>query len=149
MTQPRPFTTVAPPPAAGLAIAYFTPLMAPTPVATRTPQPSKTEDTINNFLRIEAAGGTPLREQLLFQTSILLHCYCTNNQESAGEQTLGKALAWGGNAQGTWITHPSTGDEYFVAASSITALAEKTADPAVALTRWRGMVTWLIQGKAI
>lgn len=29
----------------------------PIPVATRLPQPSKTEDTISGFIRVEAAGG--------------------------------------------------------------------------------------------
>lgn len=149
MVAPRPFTTVAPPPMQGLAVAYLTPLMSPTPVATRLPVPAKTEDTVNNFLRVEASGGGPLGEQLLFQASVILHAYCTNNNESLGEQMIGTALAWAGNAQGTWITHASTQTDYFVAASSITSLAHKQADPAVALTRFRGMVTWIIQGKAL
>ena len=133
----------------GLAVAYLTPLLTPTPVATRLPVPSKTEDTVNNFLRVEAAGGGQQGEQLLFNASIILHAYCTNNAESDGEQMLGKALAWAGNAQGTFVTHASTGIQYFVAASAITSLAHKYADPAVALTRFRGMVSWIVQGVAL
>lgn len=149
MVAPRPFTTVAPPPMQGLAVAYLKPLLTPTPVATRLPQPSKTEDTVNGFLRVESAGGSPLGEQLLFSASVILHAYCTNANESLGEQMLGTALAWAGNAQGTWITHASTQVDYFVAASEITSLSHKYADPAVAMTRFRGMVTWTIQGIAL
>ena len=143
----RPFATVAPPPAQGLMVAYLTPILAPTPVATRLPQPAKTEDTINNFLRVESAGGRPRGdEQILFDMSVILHSYCPNNQESQGEQLLGDALAWAGNAQGTFVTHPSTGVEYFVTYSRITGLSTKHADPQVALTRFRGMVTWTVHG---
>lgn len=144
---PRPYTTVAPPPAQGLMVAYLTPIMAPTPVATRLPQPGKTDDTINNFLRVEVAGGGPRGEdQILFNASVLLHAYCTNNEESRGEQMLCDALAWAGNAQGTWVTLPSTQQQYFVTYSRITSSPMKTADPQVALTRFRGMVLWTVHG---
>lgn len=147
MTAPRPYATVAPPPAQGLMVAYLTPILAPTPVATRLPQPAKTEDTINNFLRVESAGGGPRGDdQVLFNMSVILHSYCPNNQESQGEQLLGEALAWAGNAQGTFVTHPSTQVDYFVTYSRITGLAMKHADPQVALTRFRGMVTWTVHG---
>lgn len=145
--QPRPYTTVAPPPIQGLMVAYLTPLLTPTPVATRLPQPAKTDDTINNFLRVEAAGGGPSgNDQILFNASVILHAYCPNTQESQGEQLIGDALAWAGNAQGTFVTHASTQVEYFVTYSRITSLATKQADPQVALTRFRGMVTWVVHG---
>lgn len=147
MTDLRPFTTVAPPPAQGLMVAYLTPILSPTPVATRLPQPAKTDDTINNFLRVESAGGSPSGpDQILFDVSIILHAYCTNTQESQGEQLLANALAWAGNAQGLYITHPSTQVRYFVTYSRITGLGVKQADPQVAMTRFRGMVTWTIHG---
>jgi len=147
---PRPFTTVAPPPAAGLMVSYLTSMLAPTPVATRLPQPAKTEDTINGFLRVEAAGGQPNEaEQLLFNVSLLLHSYCTNNDESRGEQLLTIALAWAGNAKGTFVAHKSTGIDYYVTYSEITSLGMKHADPQVAMTRFRGMVTWTVAGRAL
>lgn len=149
-TRPRPFLTVAPPPAAGLMVAYLTPILTPTPVATRLPQPAKTEDTINGFLRVEVAGGVPNEsEQILFATSCILHSYCTNNDESRGEQLLAEALAWAGNAKGTFITHKSTGVDYYVTDSQITSLGMKHADPQVAMTRFRGMVTWIVRGRAL
>ena len=144
----RPFTTLLPPPAQGLAVSFFTPLLAPTPVATRLPQPKKIDDTINQFLRVEAAGG-PQYDEYLFQVSIILHAYSTNNEESACEQMLGRALAHGGNAQGSFILHQSTGVEWYVTASQISSQAMKYADPAVALTRFRGMVTWVVAGRAL
>jgi len=122
--------------------------MSPTPVATRLPQPQKVEDTINQLLRVEAAGG-PQYSEYLFQVSIILHAYSTNNEESACEQMLGRALAYGGNAQGDFILHRSTGVEWYVTASSISSQAMKYADPAVALTRFRGMVTWVVGGRAL
>lgn len=128
-------------------VSYLTPIMAPTPVATRLPQPAKTEDTINNFLRVESGGGGPSgQDQVLFTISLILHLYCPNNQESQGEQLLGEALAWAGNAQGTFVRHPSTEVDYFVTYSRIGSLAAKMADPQVALTRFRGMVYWTIHG---
>lgn len=147
VNYPRPYTTVAPPPVQGLMVAYLTPILAPTPVATRLPQPGKTDDTINMFLRVEGAGGAPRGDdQILFNASVILHSYCTNNEESQGEQLLCEALAWAGNAQGTYVALPSTGTEYFVTYSRITSLAMKNADPQVALTRFRGMVTWTVHG---
>jgi len=147
--QQRPFTTVAPPPAQGLMVAYLTPILAPTPVATRLPVPSKTEDTVNNFLRVESAGGVPHgNDQVLFDASVILHSYCPNDQESQGEQLMAEALAWAGNAQGLYIRHASTQVDYFVTYSRITGLGMKHADPQVAMTRFRGMVTWTIHGIA-
>ena len=128
-------------------VAYLTPILSPTPVATRLPQPTKIEDTVNSFLRVESAGGGPRDdEQILFNVSLVLHSYCTNSQESQGEQLLIDALAWAGNAQGTYVTHASTQVPYFVTYSRITGLGMKSADPQVAMTRFRGMVTWTIQG---
>ena len=148
MTGPvRPFTTVAPPPVQGLMVAYLTPIMSPTPVATRLPVPSKTEDTVNSFLRVESAGGSPSgHDQILFNASVILHSYCTNDQESQGEQLLAEALAWAGNAQGLYVRHASTQVDYFVTYSRITGLGMKHADPQVAMTRFRCMVTWTVHG---
>lgn len=149
-TRPRPFDAVAPPPTAGLMVAYLQQMLAPTPVATRLPQPSKTEDTINGFVRVEVAGGQPNEsDSILFASSCILHVYCTNNDESRGEQIMTQALAWAANAEGTYVTHRSSGVDYFVTYSRITSLGMKHADPAVAMTRFRGMVTWVIHGQPL
>ena len=141
-----PYQTIWPPPIQGLAKAYFTPRMAPVPVATRLPQPGRTEDTINGFLRIEAAGGRVLKDELFFDCSVILHSYANNNQESMAEINAMRAVAHGGNAQGRAIVHPSLGKPWFVSWSRVTALAVKQADPLVNMVRFRAMVTWRIQG---
>jgi len=147
VTAPRrPYTTIQSPPAGGLAVAYFEPLMAPTPVGTRLPQPSETADTINGFLRVQAGGGAIMGNEVMFNVGVILNSYAPNNEESFAEQLLVQAIAWGNNAMGTTIVHPSTGISYFVAYSRTTALGTKQQDPLVNLTRFRGMVTWRMLG---
>ncbi len=138
--------TIFPPPIQGLAMAFFSPRMAPTPVATRLPQPSRTEDTVNGFLRIEAAGGSIMNDMFMFNCGIILHSYAPNNQESMAEIVLMHAMAHGNNAQGQFITHPSLQRPWYVTYSRIQALGVRQADPLVNLTRFRGMITWRIQG---
>lgn len=149
MTSPRPFQTLAPPPTQGLAVAYLTPLLAPTPVATRRPQPSNTSDTIHAFLRVEAGGGGATGNEMFFDTNVLLHAYAPNSQESQAEQLAAEANAWAANAQGTSITHPSTGQRYFVAFSEVTQLPTKVQDPLVNLVCFFSMCTWRIQGRPL
>lgn len=148
-TAPRFLTTTRPPPTEKLAELYFTPLMAPTPVATRLPRPTNTADTINGFLRIEAGGGVlrPSRglEQLLWDVSVILHAYAPNTQESLAEELIGQAVAWGSNAQGVTTTMLN-GDQWYCTYSNCTGFATRKADPLVNMTRYRAMVTWRIPG---
>lgn len=139
--------TVYPPPAQGLTRAFLVPHMAPTPVATRLPQPERTEDTVNGFLRIEAAGGAIQIDELLFNCNIILHSYANNNQESLAEIIMMRALGKAGNAQGQMIVHPSLQRPWYVLYSRISGLAVKQNDPLVAMTRFRGMITWRVQGQ--
>lgn len=149
---PRFLTTTKPPPSEKLAKLYFSPLMAPTPVATRLPRPAETADTINGFLRIEAGGGVlrPVSglEQLMWDVSVILHAYAPNTEESFAEELIGRAVAWGANAQGTTTTLRN-GDKWYVAYSNATGLATRKADPLVNMTRYRAMVTWRIPGLPI
>lgn len=140
------YQTIYPPPIQGLAISYFTPRLAPTPVATRLPMPSQTEDVVNGFLRIEAAGGSVMVDELMFNCGIIVHAYAPNNRESFAEILCMHALAHGGNAQGQLITHPSLQRPWYITYSRITALGVRQADPLVNLTRFRGMVMWRCQG---
>ena len=78
-----------------------------------------------------------MKDELLLNVGVIVHSYAPNNQESDAEQTLAYALAWGGNAQGSTIIHPSTQRSYFVAYSHISGLAVKQSDPLVNLTRFR------------
>lgn len=143
----QPFwPTVFPPPVQGLAIAYLTPHMAPVPVATRLPVPSKTEDTVNGFLRIEAAGGSVQKDGLLFDVGLILHSYAPNNMESLAELIMMRATAIAGNAQGQMITHASLQRPWYVTFSRIQGLALRQADPLVNLTRFKALVMWRVQG---
>jgi hypothetical protein len=145
MTQARPYTTILPPPIEAMAVAYFTPLMDPVPVATRLPSPSATDDVVNGFLRLESAGGTQVDQMLMWDMSIILHAY--SPLEPQAEDIIGTALAWGANSQG--LTVPINGRDWFVTYSRATALATKQQDSLVPLTRYRAMVTWRIPGIAL
>lgn len=138
-----------PPPAGGIAKAYFTPLMAPVPVATRLPQPGATQDTINGFLRIEAAGGPIMPDSVFFDIGIVLHSYAPNNQESMAEQVLALAIGWGNNASGTTIIHPSSGLPYFVSYSRCNSVGAKQQDSLVNMVKFVGKVTWRMQGQLV
>jgi hypothetical protein len=149
MTNPlvvRPFETTFAPPAGGLAVAYFTPLMSPTPVGWRLPQPDRTNDTINGFLRLMPSGGPLRADGILFDISITLAAYAPNNRESDAELTMSRAVGWGGNAMGCFITHPSTKQQYFVAYSHIVTVGMKQADPLVNLACFQGKVMWRMKG---
>lgn len=145
-TGAPPFPTAWPPPIQALARAYLMPLMHPTPVATRLPQPGRTEDTVSGFLRVEAAGGALMADGIMFNCGILLHSYAPNNEESLAEITLMKALAHGGNAMGRFIVHPSLQRPWYVAYSRVNGLGVRQADPLVNLVRFRGLLTWRVPG---
>jgi hypothetical protein len=145
VTQARPFTTLLPPPIEAMAVDYFTTLMAPTPVATRLPVPTESEDTINGFLRLEAGGGALVGEELLWDMSVILHAY--SPVEPQAEAIIGRALAWGSNATGTTTT--LDGVDWYVTFSRPTSLATKQQDPLVNLPRYRAMCTWRIPGQPL
>jgi hypothetical protein len=145
MTLPRPFTTLLPPPIEAMAVQYFTPLMAPTPVATRLPNPAKNEDTIDGFLRLEAAGGAQVNENLMWDSSVILHAY--SPIEPQAESIIGRAVAWGSNAQGITVTIDNF--DWYVTFSRASGLPTKQQDPMVNLTRYRAMVSWRIPGNPL
>jgi hypothetical protein len=150
VTQARPFTTTKPPPIESLARAYWTPLMSPLPVVTRLPQPAPSEDTVSQFLRVESGGGAQLvnagQEGYFWRVSVLLHSYAPDEFEAAAEESLSTALGWGANAQGTYITTIKSQQRWYVSVSSAPVLGTKIEDPRVALTRYRGLVSWSVVG---
>lgn len=151
MTQARPFTTTQPPPVESIGKAYFTPLMA-IPVVTRTPQPAPNKDTISEYLRIQGGGGAQQvqvgQEGYFWQVSLILHSYAPDEDEVKAENNLARALGWGANAQGTYITTRSD-VEWYVSYSFSPGLGTKVTDPRVALTRYRGLVTWRVPGRPL
>ena len=142
------YPTIWPPPIQGLAKAYLTPRMAPIPVATRLPQPGQTKDTVNGFIRIEAAGGHLRKDEVFFDCSVVISSYAPNNQESQAEINCMKAVAHAGNAQGRLIVHPSLQRPWFVTYSHVFGLPVKKADPLVNMVRFQAMCTWRIAGSS-
>jgi len=148
MTTPtRPFAGTRPPPIESLGKQYFTPLMA-VPVTTRQPQPAPNKETVNEYLRLQSGGGAQRDDGILWDIALILHSYAPNDQEAQAEDTLGIALGWGGNAQGTFITLKS-GVKWWVTYSRANQLTVKKGDPYVDLVRYQGTVTWRVHGQPL
>lgn len=139
---------VMPPPPEALAVALFTPLMAPLPVITRLPKPPPSADTVSPLLRVEAAGGFLRQDELLFDISIILHSYAPENQEIAAEQNLTVALGYGARGIKAFPITVGTID-WYVIHSWVTASVLRQNDPLVNMARYRAMLTWRIPGQAI
>jgi len=139
---------IAPPPTEALAIALWTPLMAPLPVTTRLPKPAVRADMVNPVLRVEAAGGFLRQDELLYDISLILHSYAPENQEATAESNLVTALGYG--ARGI-KAFPITvgGHDFYVIHSWVTGAPLRQNDPLVNMTRYRAMLTWRIPGTAL
>lgn len=127
------------PPAESEAVSYLGPLLAPTPVATRLPQPDKQADTINGMLRIEAGGGyKPNRFQ--YDVQYLLHGYSPDEIQAETITRQGVALMAAGRGQ-------TVNGWYVVGVMNVVA-PHRLKDPDVVnLTRYRAMVTWRVAGQ--
>lgn len=147
-SQVRTYQTVRPPPTELVALAYFTPLIAPTPCGTRVPKPSNTADTINGFLRVEAGGGVLRADGILWDVSCILHAYANNTEEAMAEQLGEEAVAWGANFTGSSVQMPN-GDVWYCTYARCSGWNQRKGDPLVAMTRYRSMVTWRIPGLPI
>ena len=125
-----------PPDIEAVALAYLTPLLSAT-VATRLPNPSDQADTVNDFLRIEAAGGNRAN-YLQWDLAFIMHAYSPDEIRAAAlaQKSLGYAAA----ARG--ITIGSTQ----VARVVNVVAAQRLTDPNVNLIRYRSMVTWRLPG---
>jgi hypothetical protein len=147
-SQMRTYQTVRPPPTELVALAYFTPLVAPTPCATRIPKPSNTADTINGFLRVEAGGGVLRADGILWDVSCILHAYANNTEEAMAEQLGEEAVAWGANFTGSSVVM-ANGDVWYCTYARCSGWNVRKADPLVPMTRYRSMVTWRMPGLPI
>lgn len=121
-----------------LGLYYLTQYMGPTPIATRLPNPKDNADTINGFLRLEAAGGSDPNK---FQDNLtlLLHGYSPN--EIQASWICRTAYKWARAATGQAISG------WYVSRVTNCVPPHKLSDPnVVALTRYRAMVTWQVPG---
>lgn len=117
---------------------YLTPFLAPTPVATRLPNPKLNADTINGFLRVEAGGGSDA-DCFRYNLTLLLHSYSPNEVEAS--YICRTAFKWAKAARGQSIAG------WFVSDVCNAVTPHRLSDPNVVdLIRYRAMVTWCVPG---
>lgn len=121
-----------------LARAYLLGPLTPTPIATRLPSPDKAADTVNGFLRTEAAGGFR-SNRLHYDTQCLLHAYSPN--ETQAKQIAAQAVALMAAARGQIV------NGWYVVGVMNVVLPHRLTDPNVSLPRFRSMVTWRVAGQ--
>lgn len=140
MTNPV-VPAILPPDMEWLTQFYLTPLLTPTPVATRLPKPDDKADTVNDFVRVEAAGGNkvdPLTPNPWWEVSAILHCYSPN--EVSAMNTANTVAAHMASAQGKTLAG------WYVVRVTGTVLPHRLTDPMVNLPRYRTMATWCVTG---
>jgi hypothetical protein len=141
MPAAQKFPVVTPADIEALAQFFYTPIMLPTPVATRLPRPADTEDTINGFVRVESADSSPLIEfrSAAWDLSFLVHSYSPNEIEAA--DLIGKAMAHAASA------HFQTVMGFYIVDVVNVFGGNRLPEPRVPdLTRYRAAVTWRVAG---
>jgi hypothetical protein len=142
MTAPLRFPTVTPADVEAVAQFFYTPILAPTPVATRLPRPADTDDTVNGFLRVEAGDISPLLQfrSVAWDLSFLVHAFSPNEIEAA--DIIGKAMAHAASA------HFQSVLGYYIVDVVNVIGGHRLPEPRVPdLTRYRAAVTWRVTGK--
>jgi hypothetical protein len=142
MPAPLVFPTVTPADVEALGVFFFTPILAPTPVATRVPRPQDDSDTVNGFLRIEAGNTTPLLEfrSVAWDLSFIMHAYSPSEIEAA--DIIGKAMAEAASAHFKRVT-----GFYIVDVLNVFG-GNRLPEPKVPdLVRYRAAVTWRVTGR--
>lgn len=129
---------VLPPDIEALTIDFLSPVLSPTPVATRLPSPSADADTVNGFLRVEDGGGSkPNRFQ--WDTQLILHGYSPD--ENQASLIARRAVALMSAARGQTI------DGWYVVGVMGVVATHRLSDPDVILPRYRATVTWRVAGQ--
>lgn len=131
---------ILPPDIESLAVSYLGGILTPTPVATRLPNPADQSDTVDDFLRIEAAGGNRCN-WLEWDLAFILHAYSPIEMNASTLSQRATAFAAGarGQAIGTYSVQRVVN---VVAPTRLT-------DPNINLIRYRSMVTWRLPGVVV
>lgn len=123
-----------------LATVYYTPLLAPTLVDTRLPDPMISADTVNGFLTVESADSSRFGLDS-WDLSFILHSYSPVESEAA--DISNKAMAYGTAVQGQTVM-----GWYIVGLVSCIG-SRKIPNPLLNLSRYRSALTWRVQGRPI
>jgi hypothetical protein len=134
------FPLVAPAAIETSGMYYLTPLITPTPVATRLPDDTSNSDTVNGFVRLEAGGGVK-KDILQYNQTLLCHTYVPFEYEVQGEEIATHVIAYMSAATGWTIG----GTAYVTDVPHATTYQRRT-DPDVNLLRYLSFVTWTIAG---
>lgn len=127
-----------PPDTQDLGIYYFTPILSPTVVDSRLPNPDDDRDTINGFMTIEA-GDISRFGLAQWDISMILHSYSPVQSEAA--DISNKVMAYGTAVQGLTVM-----GWYIV--GLVTAIGSRQIpNPDVNLPRYRSALTWRVQGR--
>lgn len=123
-----------------LVIYYYTPLLSPTVVDTRTPKPDDSADTINGFLTVESADVTRFG-LAAWDLSFILHAY--SPVESEASDISNRAMAYGTAVQGLTVMG------WYVIGLVGASGSHKLPNPDVNLPRYRSSLTWRVAGRPI
>jgi len=125
-----------------MALYFLTPLITPTPVATRLPNDTSPSDTQNGFVRVEAGGGTK-KNYTEYNQTVLLHTYVPDEFEVQGAQIANNVIAYMSAAAGLTI-----GGWYVVDVPHATVV-QRRDDPKVNLLRYMSFATWTVAGQPV
>jgi len=124
-----------------LALYYLQPVLSPTPCATRLPQPNAHDDTVNGFLRVEAAGGGKAN-YLEYDLNVILHAYSPVEMQAANIAQTAMAFMTAARAQ--------TVSGWFVGLVKNVIMPSRADDPnVVGLVRYRAACTWRVAGQPL
>lgn len=140
------YQVVMPPDIEFLAQYFLTPILAPTNVADRMPQPGSTDDDsagVNGFMRIEAGDCHQVTGTwgAAYNCSFLMHAYA--DDEVVASQISRTAIAHCAAVTGLTIM-----GWYIVSVPTVIG-GRRLTDPEVPtnLVRYRSAVTWTVAGQ--
>lgn len=143
MSSPQYYQVVLPPDPEWLAQIFLSPILSPTPVATRLPPPADLQASLQGFVRVEAGDVSPCMDVwgAAYDMTFLMHSYSPNEMQAAqhSQVAIGNAMAATGITVSGW---------YIVKVVSVIG-GRRLDDPDVPLNivRYRSAVTWRVAGQ--
>jgi hypothetical protein len=125
-----------------MACYFLQPLLTPTRVSTELPDDTNPNDTVNGFVRVEAAGG-PKISLTEYNQTLLLHTYVPHEYEVQGEAIAQTVDAYVSAVGGQVISG------YQIVCVPRASAYTRLTDPRVNLLRYMSTVTWTVAGKPV